>query len=396
MNDIKREALARWKHIPLVWPGLQQQDRYRGIRLVLLSLLLFASFSTVGFGPPTLIESEAAETPVSSRTLKLINADRSPETLARAALLMDVTTGKVIYAKNPHERRAPASTTKIMTAIVALEKGRLTDIVTAGPNVKKVEPVVIGLDPGDKLTVEQLLYGMLLNSGNDAAVAIAEHIGGSIPKFADLMNAKAAELGLKNTHFINPHGLDEDGHYSSAFDLAILARAALEHPVFERMVATKEYRIEGPVRWVFKNSNQLLGSFPAADGVKTGYTDAAGRCLVSSATQRGHRAIGVVLYSGSMYDDSSALLRYLFDNYDWQTLDPSDSPLGSRGQGAEAQQAVAKTKSTIVYPAWQKPYLRHFFSFTGTPSKDRGVAGLVTYHLFGTKVGELELFDGRE
>ena len=246
---------------------------------------------------------------------------------------MDATTGQVIYAKNPHERRAQASTTKIMTALVMLEKGRLSDIVTAGPNVNTVEPVIIGLEPGDQLTVEQVLYGMLLNSGNDAAVALAEHIGGSIPEFADMMNAKAAELGMKDTHFVNPHGLDEEGHYSSAYDLAILAKAALENPVFEKIVSTKEYRIEGPVRWVFTNTNRLLSDMPTADGVKTGFTDAAGRCLVSSATQRGRRAIGVVLFDENMYEDSAAHLNYLFDNYDRMTLDPSNSPLSNYIQG---------------------------------------------------------------
>lgn len=374
----------------------KQQSRLSGFRLAFLFFLILASLSTVGFGPPTLIESEAAETPVSPRTLKMMNADRPPEVMAKAALLMDATTGKVLYAKNPHERRAQASTTKIMTALVTLEKGRLTDIVTAGPNVKTVEPVVIGLEPGDQLTVEQVLYGMLLVSGNDAAVALAEHIGGSIPEFAEMMNAKAAELGLKDTHFVNPHGLDEDGHYSSAYDLAILAKAALENPVFERIVATKEYRIEGPVRWVFKNSNRLLTDMSTADGVKTGYTDAAGRCLVSSATQNGRRVIAVVLFDDAMYEDSAALLKYVFDNYEWMTLDPSNSPLGDYELGEETRQARAKKKATIVFPAWQKPYLRQFFSFTGAPSEKGEAAGSVTYFLFGKKVAELELFDEGE
>lgn len=374
--------------------GTKQHNKYRGLRPLLVLLLLLVNLSTVGFGPPTLIESEAAETPVSSRTLEMINADRPPEVMAKAALLMDATTGQVIYAKNPHERRAQASTTKIMTALVTLEKGRLSDIVTAGPNVNTVEPVIIGLEPGDQLTVEQVLYGMLLNSGNDAAVALAEHIGGSIPEFADMMNAKAAELGMKDTHFVNPHGLDEEGHYSSAYDLAILAKAALENPVFEKIVSTKEYRIEGPVRWVFTNTNRLLSDMPTADGVKTGFTDAAGRCLVSSATQRGRRAIGVVLFDENMYEDSAALLNYLFDNYDWMTLDPSNSPLSNYIQGAGIQHATPKEKLTIVYPAWQKPYLRRYFSFSGTAGEDGEAVGSVTYSLFGKQVAKLELFTG--
>lgn len=385
MTPALQAASGRWSLMTTVHRSLS--------RLLVVVLLLLAAPLTAGFGPPTLIESESAETPVCSLTLKQINADRPPQTIAKAALLMDATTGQVIYAKDAHERRAPASTTKMMTALVTLEKARLTDVVTAGPNVKTVEPVVIGLVPGDRLTVEQLLYGMMLNSGNDAAVALAEHVGGSIPKFAEMMNAKAAELGMKNSHFANPHGLDADGHYSTAYDLAILARAALSNPVFEKIVATRDYRIEGAVRWIFKNSNRLLGAFPGADGVKTGYTDAAGRCLVSSATQREHRAIAVVLDSVSMYEDSGALLNYLLAHYDWRTLDASDTPLGDHGQGTEARRATAKKKPSVIYPAWQKPYLRQFFSFSSVPARGDGVAGVATYYLLGKKVAEIELYD---
>ena len=361
-------------------------------RRLLVALLLVMSVATTGFGPPTLVESESAQTPVSVSTLRQISADRPPELLAKAWVLMDATTGRVIRSRNANVHRAPASTTKMMTALVTLENARLTDVVKAGPNVK-VEPVVIGLDPGDELTVEQLLYGMLLNSGNDAAVDLAEYVGGSIPRFAEMMNAKAAQLGLKDTHFVNPHGLDAEGHYSSARDLAVLARAALSNPVFERIVATREYRIEGPVRWVFENSNRLLASFPGADGVKTGYTDNAGRCLVSSATRKGHRAIAVVLDSDTMYEDSAALLSYLFDNYDWETLDVSGSPLCDHGQGTEARQTTPKSKPSIVFPAWQRPYLRRFVSFAGSPAKGNGAAGVATFYLFGEKVAEIELYE---
>ncbi len=361
-------------------------------RLVLLALLLISSVATTGFGPPTLIESESADTAVSSLTLKQMGADRPPQIVAKAAVVIDAATGAVIYEKNAHQRRAPASTTKMMTALVTLEKARLDEVVTASPNVK-VEPSIIGLDPGDQLTVEQLLYGLLLPSGNDAAVALADHVGGSMSRFAALMNARAEQLGLKDTHFVNSHGLDVDGHYSSAYDLAIIARTALQNPVFGKIVATREYRIAAPIRWMFKNNNQLLGSYPGADGVKTGYTDNAGRCLVASATRSSKRVISVVLDSDAMWDDSTALLDYYFTNYDSVTLGEADNPLGSYGQGDEPRRTIVKAPVRVTFPMWQRPYLRRFFSIPPSDSSRDGNAGTVTYYLFGRKVGGVELYD---
>ena len=363
-------------------------------RLIIIVALLVSTSFTVAFGPPTLIESEFAEIPISTATLKLIKNDIPPGVVAKSALLMDATTGQVIYAKNAHERRAQASTTKIMTALVVLERARLDEVVTAGPDINKIEPVVIGLHPGDKLTVEQLLYGMLLNSGNDAAVALAEHVGGSVSKFAEMMNAKAAELGLKDTHFVTPNGLDADGHYTSAYDLAVLTRVAMSNTVFEKIVSTKEYRIEGPVRWIFKNSNRLLDSFPGADGVKTGFTDNAGRCLVASATRKGHRAIAVALNSDTMYEDAGAMLSYLLSNFEWQTLDSFNSPLSDYDQEGGSRPPVSGKPQKIVFPTWQKPYLRQYYSFGGA-SKQSGAVGVASYYLLGEKIADLELFAQR-
>ncbi len=363
----------------------------RSARVALAVLVVLLGLMTSGFGPPTLIESQAAQTPASPYTLKLMGADRVPQLSAKAAVIMDGTTGEVVYGKNSHERRAQASTTKMMTALVTLEHARLTDVVTAGPDVK-VEPSIIGLDPGDKLTVEQLLYGLLLPSGNDAAVDLAGYVGGSIPKFAAMMNAKAAQLGLKDTHFVTPHGLDADGHYSSAYDLAVIARTALQNPVFQWIVGTKEYRINGPIRWDFKNTNQLLGVYPGADGVKTGYTDNAGRCLVLSATRNGHRAIAVVLDSADTFGDAAALLDYFFANFTWETLSATDVPLGSYTEKDEVLPTVGKTKPNLVFPGWQKPYLRWFYSLSPATSAAGGSAGMVTYYLFGKKVAEIPLF----
>ncbi len=364
----------------------------RATRTGLALLVLMLALATSGFGPPTLIESDSPVTPASPSTLKLMRGDRPPFLTAKAAVVMDADSGQVVFEKNSHERRAQASTTKMMTALVTLENARLSDVVKAGPDVK-VEPSIIGLDPGDQLTVEQLLYGLLLPSGNDAAVALADHVGGSIPKFAAMMNAKADQLGLKDTHFVNPHGLDADGHYSSAYDLALIARAGMKNPVFEKIVATREYLITGPIKWQFKNGNRLLLSYPGADGVKTGYTDNAGRCLVFSATRDGHRAIAVVLDSGDSFGEAQALMDYFFANYSWGTLNASDVPLGSYSRESEERRTVAKTEPRIVFPNWQRSYLRWFFALSpGSPGQEEAL-GAVTYYLFGKKVAEVPLYD---
>lgn len=364
---------------------------HRLLRLLFALLVAIGGLATSGFGPATLTESDSASTPVSSTVLKQMRADRQPQVSAAAAVVMDADSGQVVFEKDSHAHRAPASTTKMTTALVTLENAHLTDIVTAGPNVKNVEPTIIGLDPGDTLTVEQLLYGLLLPSGNDAAVALAEHVGGTEAGFVTMMNAKVAQLGLKDTHYVTPHGLDSPGHYSSAYDLALTARAAFKNPIFEKIVATKEYRIEGPVKWYFKNGNRLLDTFSGADGVKTGYTDDAGACLVASATRNGHRAIAVVLNSQDTTGDSAALLDYFFSRYSWEPVRAGNSQLSVYAQGDETRRLTIAPQPDMVVQNWQKPYLRWFFSVPAAPAQGDGSSGTVTYYLFGRKVAELEL-----
>lgn len=364
----------------------------RCMKLALAVLLVLLSVPVAGFGPPTLIDSDSASIPVTSTTLREMKADEPPAIAAKAAVLIDAATGQVLFEKNVHERRAPASTTKMMTALVTLEHARLDDVVTAGPDVKTVIPSIIGLEPGDKLTVEQMLYGLLLPSSNDAAVALADHVAGSIPKFAAMMNAKAAELGLKDTHFVTPHGLDVDGHYSSAYDLAMIARAAMQNPTFEKIVSTREYRIEGPPAWLFRSLNDLLGAYPGADGVKTGYTDNAGHCLVFSAMRDGRRAISVVLDGDAVWTDSTALMDYFFANYSWESLNVADSPLMDYTQGDQLRRATAKAVPQVVFPSWQRPYLRWYFSLSDAASRAEGLVGTASYYLFGKMAGQIQLY----
>ena len=184
-----------------------------------------------------------------------------PSTAARAAVVMEASSRRVLYAKNPHMKLPMASTTKIMTAILAIEMGNLEDVVTVSPKAMGVEGSSIYLAKGERLTLEQLLYGLMLRSGNDAAVAIAEHIGGSVENFVRLMNRKAVQIGARNTNFVNPHGLHDDMHYTTAYDLALISAYAMQNPVFRTIVSTKYKKIPWEGRSydrVLQNKNALL------------------------------------------------------------------------------------------------------------------------------------------
>ncbi|MGI6604328.1 MAG: D-alanyl-D-alanine carboxypeptidase family protein [bacterium] len=232
---------------------------------------------------------------------------------ADAAVLLDARTGTILYGRSPYERRPPASTTKILTAIVALEKGYLSDVVTVSPSAAWTEGSSIYLRTGEKLTLEALLWGALMESGNDACVAIAEHIAGSEKGFSQLQNAKARALGAWDTHFVNPHGLPDPDHYTSAYDLATIARYSLRNSKFQEIVRSQEQTLKGPEgSRTFYNTNRLLWSYSGADGVKTGTTAEAGQCLVASATRAGRQLVAVVLHSDDRWSDAIALLDYGF------------------------------------------------------------------------------------
>jgi len=246
------------------------------------------------------------------------------DTSARAAVVMDVKTGRILYSKNMNEKLPMASTTKIMTALIAIESGRLNETVKVSKKASMVEGSSIYLREGEKHPLEDLVYALMLRSGNDAATAIAEHLGGTVENFVAMMNEKAREIGAKDTHFANPHGLDAEGHYTTAHDLALITSYALKNPKFAEIVRTKKKTIAGPpdANWdrSMVNKNKMLWQYEGGDGVKTGYTGKAGRCLVSSATRNGMQLVTVVLNCGPMWEDSSALLEYGFRNYSYEKI----------------------------------------------------------------------------
>ena len=247
------------------------------------------------------------------------NKINNPELNARIALIYDRASGRIIYEKNGNKQTPMASTTKILTAIVTLENADLKETVTIGPKAAGIGGSRLGLKKNDKITVNDLLYGLMLRSGNDAAVALAIHVGGSIEGFADMMNKKAEELGLTNSHFVVPHGLDNEGHYTTAYELAKMADYALNIPKFKEIVSNKSATIyiNGYPKAI-NNTNKLLGSVSGVYGVKTGFTNGAGRCLVSSC-KRGELDIITVIIGADTNNqrtaDTKELIEYAFNNF---------------------------------------------------------------------------------
>lgn len=241
-----------------------------------------------------------------------------PRVSAGAAILMDWRTGQVLYDKNAYARRMPASTTKVLTAIITLERAKLTDQVTISKRAAYTPGSSMYIKAGEVYSVHDLLHGLLLRSGNDAAVALAEHVAGSVEQFADLMNAKARQLGAQNSHFVNPHGLTAQDHYTTAYDLALITRYALRNETFSSIVSLRQTPLtyESLDRGVvLHNTNRLLRMLPEADGVKTGTTSAAGPCLIASATREDQKLVAVVLNDGNRWGDSAQLLDWGFDNF---------------------------------------------------------------------------------
>ena len=265
----------------------------------------------------------------------------APATSAACALLMDASTGRVLYDYNGSKQSLIASTTKIMTGLLIAESCDLDAEVAVPDEALLVEGSSMYLKQGEILTVEALLYGLMLHSGNDAAIALAMYHSGSVEAFVHKMNKKAYELSLMNTHFENPHGLDSENHYSTAYDLAKLTAYALDNPVFYQVVSTKTISIG---ERTLTNHNRLLRQYDGAIGVKTGYTRAAGRILVSAAERRGRRLICVTIHDPNDWKDHTALLDYGFEHYTMHVISDPGQVMGRVPVlcGSEPAQAVLR------------------------------------------------------
>lgn len=244
-------------------------------------------------------------------------------TSAKSCVVMEANSGRVLYAKNENQPLPEASTTKIMTALVVAENADVDSIVEIPRQAQGVEGSSIYLRAGEHLTVKELLYGLMLQSGNDCAVALALHVGGSIQGFADLMNEKARQLGCINTNFANPHGLPNDNHYTSAYDLGLISCAAMNNEIVKEIVSTKKISISNEgydYNRIILNKNKILNKFEGANGVKTGFTKKAGRCFVGAAERDGMQLIVVLLNCGPMFEDSMALMENFFNKYEMRNL----------------------------------------------------------------------------
>lgn len=245
-------------------------------------------------------------------------------------IVMERNSKRVLHANSERVKRPMASTTKILTAICAIENCNTDEIVEISPEAEGVEGSSIYLKQGEKLKLIDLLYGLMLRSGNDAAVQIALHVGGSIEKFAELMNNTAKKIGAVDSNFVNPHGLSAKNHYTTCYDLALITCHALGNETFSKIVSTRKYSCknsDGYLR-VMYNKNKMLSDFDGADGVKTGFTKEAGRCLVSSATRNGMQLVSVVLNCGPMFERSREILNDCFSSYSLEKIVKSGEELG--------------------------------------------------------------------
>lgn len=270
---------------------------------------------------------------------------------------MDAQTGRFLYEKDADNRSLIASTTKIMTALVICEQCNVLDRMRIPKEAVGIEGSSMYLTEGEVLTVQDLLYGLMLRSGNDAAVALAIYCSGTVEGFAEQMNDKARMLGLTDTHFENPHGLDSPEHYSTARDLARLAAYAMKNPIFAKTVGTKTVTVG---KRSLRNHNKLLWQVEGADGVKTGYTKAAGRLLVSSATQEGRRLIAVTIDDGNDWDDHAQMLEQGFSGYQVQKLVSEGDVLGRipvLGGVYESVSVVAAEDFSYAISSVEQPYV---------------------------------------
>ncbi len=314
---------------------------------------------------------------------------------AEHAILLDATSGRVLYEKDADARSLIASTTKIMTALVVCEQCNVLDRVKIVPEAVGIEGSSMYLKAGEVLTIQELLYGLMLQSGNDAAVALAIYCGGTVEGFAQLMNDEARRIGLENTHFENPNGLDSEEHYSTARDLAKLAAYAMGNEVFAKTVSTKTVRVGDRS---LSNHNKLLWQYPGADGVKTGFTKAAGRILVSSATQNGRRLIAVTINAPDDWNDHARLLDMGFQQYAMQQIVQQEQVLGQveviSGTIGRVDLVAAKDFS---YPIGEGEQIEIQLSGTGfayAPVEAGKPAGLAHILVDGVPVGKVPLLWG--
>ncbi|MCI2106275.1 MAG: D-alanyl-D-alanine carboxypeptidase [Intestinimonas sp.] len=321
----------------------------------------------------------------------------APVPSAASAVLMDWESGRIIYEKNSHERRLIASTTKLMTALVAVEDvPDLQQYVTIQGADTQAEGSSMYLRVGEKLTLEALLYGLLLSSGNDAALAIARFCAGNVDRFVARMNSKAAELGMKDTHFSNPNGLDADDHYSTAADMALLAHEVLNHDILVRIISTRSITLGTRT---LTNHNKLLWRYEGCIGMKTGYTQAAGRTLISAARRNGQTLICVTLCDPDDWDDHTMLLDYGFQTFPRQVLAKAGQTFRlTPVAGSLVRFVPVCAAQDLFYPLAEEENVRVKVSIPDrleAPLEQGDHVGQLTYYTNDQCIGQVDLICGR-
>lgn len=326
---------------------------------------------------------------------------------AQGMITIEAKTRRILYSKNPHLRLPEASTTKIATAITVLENTEDLDKPHLIPKeAVGVEGSSVYLGYDEELSVRDLLYGLMLQSGNDCAVALAIITSGSIKKFATLMNETALKAGAKNTNFVNPHGLHDDNHYTTAYDLAMITAYAMENETFRQIVSTKVHKTSWKGRdydRVIVNKNKILSTFEGDDGVKTGYTKRAGRCLVASATRGGMQIISVVLNDGPMFEDCRFLMQKAFDEYTPTTVIGAGRKIGSvEIKNCKTGSVALGTKEDIVLPLTEsekkdlKINIKISENLPSAPIKNKIKMGTVEISVQNRLIFETELYNIEE
>ena len=314
---------------------------------------------------------------------------------AEHCILMDAVTDRVLYEKNADDRALIASTTKIMTALVVCEQANVLDRVRIPKAAVGIEGSSIYLREGEIMTVQELLYGLMLHSGNDAAVALAIYCGGTVEGFAQLMNDKAHRLGLTGTHFENPHGLDSPGHYSTARDMAVLAAYAMENPIFSKTVSTKSVSAGGRN---LRNHNKLLWRVDGADGVKTGFTKAAGRILVSSASRQGRRLIVVTMNAPDDWNDHAKLIEDGFSRFTVKNIVSKGDILGTveiaGGEEQNVQLIAAEDFDYALADDERVTIISRGTGFVYAPVAQNQASGFAYVCIDGNAVGKINLVYG--
>lgn len=323
-----------------------------------------------------------------------------PQTSGRSVILMDLESGRVLYEQNSRQELPPASVTKIMTALLVIENGNLEKEVTISEHAADTPESTVYLEPGEKLTRKDLLYACMLPSANDACVALAESVAGSEESFIQLMNARAQQLGMGNTHYCNPHGLDAEQHYTTAYDLAILSRYSLQNSIFAELVNTQKQIIPWEGRdedRILLNQNRLLYRYEGACGVKTGFTRQAGNCVVGAAKRGKMGLIAISLNSPAVYEDLMNMLDYGFNNYrliELAEVDELSSEIKVLGGVTETVKAVPEKNLQVAATddeASQLTYKVQVVSEVSAPVKQGDILGVCKIYKQDEQVGVLNL-----